>query len=328
VGRLTQTVKHKPSGFLSDPDLFGQLKGGYSLASSDEQVHGVKPFVEGDMRPLEDSPGSDREVFSAFVATIIAILARGYALLLGATDRAFNSIRPKARFEIGPRRGFVGKHLEKLKGADSNVIVHCMISGSTLEPLSVSGLPSSQTRTARSNGIVDIQLLRCLYFPLLDRRSAFLGRRKTDMVAILLSCVWQHELYLVCIRSWNTALDWLCDCAPLFVDAARPFSLIPYSRPLADRSPTPNSYRRLFPCNPGQQFKYFRAIGRFTLSRAESVEARTSKYAAMFCCFLGSVKPFSFVNCFHTVNTSNLSNVSQGSQVYILYYFSLGGNYA
>lgn len=79
------------------------------------------------MRALEDRPGSDCEVFSAFVAAVIAALARGYAILLSATDRAFNSIRPKARLKINPRRRFVGEHFEKLKSADRDVIVHLQI---------------------------------------------------------------------------------------------------------------------------------------------------------------------------------------------------------
>lgn len=121
---LTQPVKHEPSGLLSDSDFFGKLKGRNTLASRDEQVHGVQPLVKWDMGPLKDRSSPDGKILIAIIASIVTLLAWRDALAIGRANGALDSIRPQARFKISSRRLFVGEHLEQLKGADRDVIVH------------------------------------------------------------------------------------------------------------------------------------------------------------------------------------------------------------
>jgi hypothetical protein len=47
--------------------------------------------------------------------------------LTARANRTFDPIWPKAGFQIGPRRFFIGKHFEQLKGTDCEVIVHRLI---------------------------------------------------------------------------------------------------------------------------------------------------------------------------------------------------------
>ena len=62
VQRFAQAAQNKPRGFLRDADLFGQLHGGDALAGGHNEVHGIEPFVQGDMRPLHHRPGAHSEV--------------------------------------------------------------------------------------------------------------------------------------------------------------------------------------------------------------------------------------------------------------------------
>lgn len=114
---LAKSVEHKPSRFLLYSNLFGDLHGGDSLASRHKQVHGVEPFMQGDVRPLEDRAGANREINLALIAAVEASLTGRDAILTGAS-RAGYAFRPEAAFEVGSGRLFIGKHLKQLEGAD------------------------------------------------------------------------------------------------------------------------------------------------------------------------------------------------------------------
>ena len=114
---LAQAVKHEPCRFLLYTDLFGDLHGRHAFASRDEQVHGIEPFVERDVRPLEDSAGAEREIKLALIAAMKASLARRDAILTG-TSWAGNAFRPETALKVDSRRFLIGKHLKQFEGAD------------------------------------------------------------------------------------------------------------------------------------------------------------------------------------------------------------------
>lgn len=60
-----------PSRFLRDTDFLRQLHGRNALPGRDEQVHRIQPLVQGNMRPLKDGAGADREVLFALIAAVI-----------------------------------------------------------------------------------------------------------------------------------------------------------------------------------------------------------------------------------------------------------------
>ena len=120
---LAEPSKHKPSRLLSDADLFSQLKARDTFTGRDQQVHGIDPLVQRNLRALENGVCANREIELAREAPIEPRLARGartkgrYAvsrLAIGA-DRA---IGPETTFEVGPRRLLIGKQREQLKCAD------------------------------------------------------------------------------------------------------------------------------------------------------------------------------------------------------------------
>ena len=115
---LTQPMKHEPCRLLLYADFFGDLHGRDALAGRDEQVHGIQPLVEWDVRPFEDRASTDREIELALITAMKASLARRDAILTG-TSWAGNAFRPETAFEVGSRRLFIWEHLEKLKCADS-----------------------------------------------------------------------------------------------------------------------------------------------------------------------------------------------------------------
>lgn len=73
--------------------------------------------MEGDVRPLENRSCANREIQLAPITAIKSVFTLGQPLAR-CTSRADRAVRPQPRFQVGSRRGFIGKHLEKLKGAD------------------------------------------------------------------------------------------------------------------------------------------------------------------------------------------------------------------
>ena len=131
TARLTKPMQHKPCGRLPDADLLGQLHRRDALASGDQQIHGIEPFVQRNMRPLEHRSGTDGEIQFAGVAAVEPALARGDVPrgFAGWTDR---SVRPKARLQKQPRRLGIREHLENLKRANC-AFAHVRILDNSLE---------------------------------------------------------------------------------------------------------------------------------------------------------------------------------------------------
>jgi hypothetical protein len=111
---FAETLKNKPSGFLSNADLFRQLHRTDSFAGSHKQVHSVNPLVKWDMRAFKDRPCPNSEVQTASVTAVIAALPSGNAIfcLTGGTDRA---IGPQTRFKVLSSGFSVGIQVEELK---------------------------------------------------------------------------------------------------------------------------------------------------------------------------------------------------------------------
>lgn len=114
---LAEPLEHEPRRFLGHADLRGQLKTADTLAGRDQQIHGVEPLMERDVRPLEDGPRPHGEVALTGITAIEAALARRDALGLttGGTD---GPLGPTLAFHVSPRRFRVGEHLKKLEGRD------------------------------------------------------------------------------------------------------------------------------------------------------------------------------------------------------------------
>jgi hypothetical protein len=127
---LTKAMQHEPCRLLLDADFLGDLHRRDTFASRHKQVHGIQPLVKGDVRPLEDGSGTNREVKLAFVAAMEASFAGGDAILTGASW-AGNAFRPETALKVDSRRFLIGKHLKQFEGADSGAThaafprVHC-----------------------------------------------------------------------------------------------------------------------------------------------------------------------------------------------------------
>ena len=114
---LSQALQHEPRGVLADPYLLGKLKAADALACGHQQVHGVDPLMQRDMRPSEDRTCAHGEIEVTGVATEETFLPGSNAL--GSAARwALRTIRPKAILKILAGRFFVREKLEKLEGAD------------------------------------------------------------------------------------------------------------------------------------------------------------------------------------------------------------------
>src|SRR6185437_2695241 len=114
---LAETLQNKPSGLLGYPDLFCQLHRRYPLAGSHKQVHGIEPFVQGNVRSLENCTRPNREFEHASITGIESVLPFCDALCRFALG-AHCAVRPKSLFKIRNRARFIGKLLEELEGAD------------------------------------------------------------------------------------------------------------------------------------------------------------------------------------------------------------------
>jgi hypothetical protein len=99
AARLAEPGQHEPRGLLRDADFLRHLERRDALARRDEQVHGVDPLVERDVRALEDGPRANGEVQIAGVATVVAALA-GRDALAGLALRADCPVRPKSALQV------------------------------------------------------------------------------------------------------------------------------------------------------------------------------------------------------------------------------------
>lgn len=115
--RLAEPLQDEPRRLLGNANLFGELERGDSLASGDDQIHRVNPFVKWNVRTLEDRSGADGEVEFAHIAAVIAVLA-----FLDTLDAlalwTLHAIWPEATFKIDSRRFCIRKCGEELKHTD------------------------------------------------------------------------------------------------------------------------------------------------------------------------------------------------------------------
>src|SRR5208282_4165027 len=114
AARLTKPMESEPCRPLRDTNLLRQLHRRDSLSSRDQQVHRVKPLVQGNVRPLENGSRSDREIEVTSVAAVEAALA-GCDALQALARRANRTVLPEPRFEVEPCGLSIREHLEKLK---------------------------------------------------------------------------------------------------------------------------------------------------------------------------------------------------------------------
>ena len=108
---LAQPLQDEPRGLLRDTYLLGELQAADALARRDEQIHGIQPLVQRDVRPLEDRASSDGEILLALVAAVVTA-SPFRDTFTKPTDRAAATVRPEPRFKVSPRRLLVGKHGE------------------------------------------------------------------------------------------------------------------------------------------------------------------------------------------------------------------------
>jgi hypothetical protein len=110
---LAEPLQDKPSRLLGDANFLGKLNRGNALAGGNEEVHGINPLMEGNVRPLKDGVRADGKIFLAYVAAVKATFAGSYALCV-STMRALDSLGPEAAFKVLAARFLVREHLEKL----------------------------------------------------------------------------------------------------------------------------------------------------------------------------------------------------------------------
>ncbi len=115
--RLPQPMQDEPCGLLCDSDFLRQLERTDALAGGHKQVHRIKPFVQRNMRPLEDRSRADREVQLAGIAAVESALAGGDPLADFA-GRADDAIHPETGLKVKTGGFLVGEHLEQLEGTD------------------------------------------------------------------------------------------------------------------------------------------------------------------------------------------------------------------
>jgi hypothetical protein len=72
AARLADALKHEPRRLLRDAEFLADLHGRNALARRRYQVHGVQPFIQGDVRALENRARADGEVLLAREAAEVA----------------------------------------------------------------------------------------------------------------------------------------------------------------------------------------------------------------------------------------------------------------
>jgi hypothetical protein len=110
-------MEDEPSRFLSDANLFGQLHRRNALARGHQQVHGVEPLVEGNVRPFKNGPRSHRKIQLAGMAAVEAAFS-GSDAIWGLAVRTNGAMRPKPGLQVMAGRLGTGDLLKELKGAD------------------------------------------------------------------------------------------------------------------------------------------------------------------------------------------------------------------
>lgn len=132
---LSESVKHEPCRLLGYTYLLRQLERTNAFSGSHYEVHGVNPFMERHMRPLEDGSSPNRESErSRSDLTGVAAVESGLAHrdpFAALALRADNAIRPQAAFQIEPGGLRIREPLEQLKRADSRFAHAPILANST-----------------------------------------------------------------------------------------------------------------------------------------------------------------------------------------------------
>lgn len=114
-------LQHEPGRLLRDADFLGELQRGDALARSDQEIHGIEPFAERNVGPLEDGPRSYRKVLLTGVTAVKSVLP-GRDPFLAFAAWTDDAILPQPRLQIRPGRILVRKHLEEFKRADRDFV--------------------------------------------------------------------------------------------------------------------------------------------------------------------------------------------------------------
>lgn len=112
---FAEPLEHKPRRFLRNAYLFAQLERRDAFAGRNKQIHRIDPFVERNVRPLEDRSRSHGEIQHTGVTAIEAVLSDSDSLT-AFTGRTKNAVRPQSGFQIEPRGFLVWDQFKQLKG--------------------------------------------------------------------------------------------------------------------------------------------------------------------------------------------------------------------
>ena len=121
-----EPMQHEPGRFLGNAYLLGKLQGRYALPGRHKQIHGIKPFMKRDMRPLKDGSGTHREILNAGIAAAKAAF-QGMDSLHFPAMRTLHAFRPQPGFKVFPGRFLIREHLEKLKSGNGDFVIHANI---------------------------------------------------------------------------------------------------------------------------------------------------------------------------------------------------------
>ena len=107
---FADALQHEPGRFLRDANLLGQLQGANPFARGNNEVNGIKPLIQGDMRTFEDRSSANREGLAALSTTVVPanpVPALLIHLAMRAAVRAFDSICPTSGLNVLASRFFV-----------------------------------------------------------------------------------------------------------------------------------------------------------------------------------------------------------------------------
>lgn len=113
---LAEPLEHKPRRLLGNAYLLAQLERRDAFTGRNEQIHRINPFVERNVRPLEDRASSHREIQHTGVTAVETVLTGGNELT-AFTSRTSNAVRPQSGFQIEPRGFLVWDQFKQLKRA-------------------------------------------------------------------------------------------------------------------------------------------------------------------------------------------------------------------
>ena len=102
--RFADSVKHEPSGFLSQPEVACDFAGANTIPAIGNQPHSREPFLYRDRGFIQDRPNLHRELFAAIRGAALPNAARfkEHRLLRG-TVGALDPIGPTLRREVAQR---------------------------------------------------------------------------------------------------------------------------------------------------------------------------------------------------------------------------------